>query len=150
MSGLPVSAELVARLWIGSRPGFSDAMVGATLPADTATWAALGFVQVTNIGGPRDLYTPRRESLVQIDTWANSPTSGRPPIHKAAALAEMIVRAAHPPFTPVQITPSGSLAAYSTFVVAEVHVARDPSRRPADEGRHARYSTDLRIWWVET
>ena len=105
---------LVAVAWLGQRvPGLAPAMVATKLPRDLAAWADLGFVQASIVTGTPDVDVPIRRPLVQVDCWAASVdaqgnVSTRPPVNKAARLAERII--GRP--LPGRLMHAGSLKAY--------------------------------------
>lgn len=141
--------ELVARAWILSIPGML-ASVGTTLPGDIATWAEHGFYQLSLAGGRRDRDVPQSRSLIQVDAFAATPNSGRPPWSKANQMAEVIVAQTYgsvddpTPAARVVTLPTG----YQQARVQTVEVTSEPRRMLGDEARIAHYSLDMIITWV--
>ena len=85
------TSPLVAVAWLGQRvAGLAPGMVATRLPRDLSTWADLGFVQATVVTGTPDVDVPIRRPLVQVDAWAHSPDGVKPPVNKAARLAELV------------------------------------------------------------
>lgn len=147
----PTSA-LVAVAWLSQRvPGLTDAMVATSLPRGTAEnpypWAADGFVQATVITGTPDVDVPIRRPLVQVDCWAMTPNSGRPPIAKAANLAEL-VRVATELDSARYSSPIVSREYYGGAIVLSAYVESEPAEIPDDPSGYAHVTLDLRIEWV--
>lgn len=141
---LRATTELVATAWL---KGVVGDIVAGTLPRDNSTWAASGFVVLATVGGTADMYVPLRSPVVSVDCWAVSPSSNRPPWHKATWLAEQIQAACYESeATPRILTlPTGYpqarvLSAYSTY---------EARRVPADEAGYARLNLGLTFNWVE-
>ncbi|MGH8571199.1 MAG: hypothetical protein ACREX8_01310 [Gammaproteobacteria bacterium] len=144
MTHLP-SAELLMVAWLKGLPGVPPDGVATTLPGDPATWAALGFVQVTTVGGSPAVHTPLRNPVVAVDCWANNPNSQKPPWGKASALAETIVSACYGDTAQRVVTmPAG----YSNARLMAVYPLSEPRRVPADEAGFARLSVDLSVSWA--
>lgn len=143
---LRANTELVTIAWLGGVTGLSAGMVAATLPKDNTSWAVSGFVTVRTVGGAPGMYVPLRAPVVMVDTWAVSPSSGKPPWFKANALAELVdagCRAADVQRTltlPVNYPQARVLGA---FLLSE------PRRAYGDQGDYARYTADLALRWVE-
>lgn len=141
------NSELVAVAWLQGADGMEDGQVATTLPADTTTWAAHGFVQVPMVvGGTPQLHHALREPVVQVDVWAVNPSSGKPPWGKAASLMELIVAATYD-IDRMQRTltlPTG----YPQARVMTAHLITEPRRIPADNASYARYSADLALHWI--
>lgn len=138
------SSELVAAAWIGSLPGFTPAMVATTLPKDTTSWAATGFVTVTPAGGSPSVDVHTRWSLIQVDTWGASLNSGKPPWGPASDLAETIVRACWDDNQQVNVAVRPG---YNVARLYGVWAATDPIRIWDDTSSYARWRFDLRLTW---
>ncbi|MEU9819212.1 hypothetical protein ACIGG9_16025 [Pseudonocardia alni] len=140
-------AELVCKAWLQAIPGLPG--VAADLPADQASWAADGFVTYLGLGGRPDLDLPRRKPVFQIDCWAVSPTSGKPPWGKANQLAELIVAATFAPTGPLWGIRGVDLGAnYHRARVMAAQVVSEPRRMRFDEGAFARFSLDVQLTWA--
>lgn len=140
--------ELVAVAWLSQRvPGITAGQVATSLPSDPAAWAAEGFVQVQAIpGGAPDIDVPVRHPVLQVDTWAATPSSSKPPWNKANRLAELIRVATEEAQTygrPVDL-PADYLGArvQAAYLVSEV------LRVPGDPSGYARFTFDLALDWV--
>lgn len=139
---------LVAEAWLAQRvPGLTAGMVASALPRDTATWAEKGFVQATVITGTPDIDVPIRRPLVQVDLWAMTPNSARPPKAKAANLAEL-VRTATELETARYSTPVALPDNYGDAIVLSVYPETEPAEIPDDPSGYAHFTLDLRIEWV--
>jgi hypothetical protein len=146
MTTLRANTELVAMAWLAGVTGLSSAMVAATLPKDNSSWAASGFVTVRTAGGSPGIHVPMRQPVVTVDTWAVSPSSGKPPWFKANALAELLdvgCRAANAARTVTLPTNYGQARVHSAYLVSE------PRRAYGDQGDYARYTTDLALNWTD-
>lgn len=135
------------KAWLGSIPGLPNA--AADLPSDQASWAADGFVTFLAIGGRPHTDQAIRRPVFQVDTWAVSPTSGKPPWGKANQLAELIVAATYAPSAPAWgirgVDPGSS---YQQARVMAAEVVSEPRRMRFDEGTYARFSLDLQLTWA--
>lgn len=139
---------LVAVAWLGQRvPGLAPGIVATRLPRDLAAWADLGFVQATVITGTPDVDVPIRRPLVQIDAWAHSPDGVRPPVNKAARLAELVRVATELP-TARYSSPVEMPANYAGAVVLSAYVATEPYEVTDDPSGFARISLDLVLEWA--
>ena len=139
---------LVAMSWLGQRvTGLTPAMVAGSLPKSPEAWADEGFVQVTEIPGARaniDLPQARRP-IVQVDFWACNPGSAKPPLHKAARLAELVRAAIEvQSYGQAVVLPNGYLGArvQAAYFLDEPSVVRD------DPSGYARLTADLEVDWV--
>lgn len=139
---------LVAVAWLGQRvDGLAPGMVATRLPRDLAAWADLGFVQATVISGTPDVDVPIRRPLVQIDAWAHSPDGVKPPVNKAARLAEL-VRVATELSTAKYSTPVEMPANYAGAIVLSAYVVTEPYEVTDDPSGFARISLDLVLEWA--
>lgn len=139
---------LVAVAWLGQRvPGLAPAMVATRLPRDLAAWADLGFVQASVVTGTPDVDVPIRRPLVQIDAWAHSPDGVRPPVNKAARLAELVRVATELP-TARYSSPVEMPANYAGAVVLSAYVVTEPYEVTDDPSGFARISLDLVLEWA--
>ena len=139
------TSELVACAWLAGVPGLSSNMVATQLPNDVSSWKATGFVTVRTIGGTPSMYTPLRQPVLAIDTWAVNPTSNKPPWFQANGLMELIrsgceARNGHRWVTmPAQYGPAQVGSAY--FVT-------EPQRVYTDQGGYAHYNANLTLCWA--
>ena len=148
---LRANAELVVMAYLRACLASYDTAVGAVLQgprADgTLSWAGVGFVQPSTIGGPIDPNVPLRRSVVSLDVWAANPGSKRPPWGQAFAVAETIIAATYD--TPTHDThsvvtlPDG----YPDARVTGFRALTEPARRPADPSDYARVGFDVEIVW---
>lgn len=143
----PTSA-LVAVAWLGQRvAGLVPGMVATKLPRDLSTWVDLGFVQATIIPGSAEVDVPIRRPLVQIDAWAHSPDSTRPPVNKAARLAELVRVATELP-TAKYSSPVTMPANYGGAIVLSAFLVSEPSEVANDPSGYARVTLDLELAWA--
>ncbi len=142
----PPNVELLAVAWLKSLDGIPANGVATTLPADPATWAGEGFVQVTTVGGSPAVHTPLRRPVVQLDTWANNPDSLKPPWGKASALMETVIWGCYQLSTQQRtfVLPHG----FGNARLLTAWPVTEPRRVPADESGFARYSCDLTMVWT--
>lgn len=149
---LRANAELVVMAYLRQRilAAYGTA-VGAVLqgPAEdgTLSWAGVGFVQPSTIGGPIDANVPLRRSVVSLDVWAANERSKRPPWGQAYAVAETVIAATydtqgHDTHAVVTL-PTG----YPDARVTGFRVLTEPSRRPSDPSDYARVGFDVEITW---
>ncbi|HEY3689644.1 MAG TPA: hypothetical protein VGL46_05000 [Pseudonocardiaceae bacterium] len=146
MTTLRANTELVALAWLAGVTGLSAGMVGATLPKDTTSWSATGFVTVRASGGAPGIHVPMRNPVVTVDTWGVRPTSAKPPWFLANYLAELLdvgCRAVDAARTVTLPTNYGQARVHSAYLVSE------PRRAYGDQGDYARYTTDLALNWVD-
>jgi len=122
-------------------------MVATKLPRDLAAWADLGFVQASVVTGTPDVDVPIRRPLVQIDAWAHSPDGVKPPVNKAARLAELVRVATELP-TAKYSTPVAMPANYAGAVVLSVWPASEPAEVTDDPSGFARITFDLELRWA--
>lgn len=143
MAYLP-SSEQVAMTWIRSIEGIDPAQVATRLPADPATWAAKGFIQVSVITGAPEIYTPVRGPVVQVDCWANTANSQQPPWGKASTLAERILFASYARVSQTLAMPDNFYAAR----LMSVYPISEPRRIEGEESGYARLNFDMTFRWV--
>lgn len=150
---LPTSA-LVAVAWIGQRvPGVTPGMVATSLPRDTATWADLGFLQVTVIPGVAEIDSGgRRRAVVQVDGWgvsvkADGSAGARPAVNKATRLVELVRRATE---DDVQAfgRPVTLPDAYLDARVLAAYPMTEPAPVDGDPSGYGRVTFDLALDWV--
>lgn len=143
---LPTS-PVVAVAWLRSRAGIDPGQVATKLPRDLATWADLGFVQATIIPGSVDDDLRVRRPLVQVDAWAHSPDGVKPPVGKAARLAELVLKAIE---TGEQDF-GAEIALGANYLPARILAAHSPTEPSAVEGDpsgFARVTFDFVLEWV--
>jgi len=141
--------ELVAVAWLSSRvPGLVAAQVGTTLPKDVSTWADEGFLQIQALpGGAPDVDVPVRRPVFQLDAWASTPGSNKPPWHLANRLAELVREAteADAALYGREVTmPANYLGAR----VQAAYLVSEPRRVTNDPAGYARFTLDLAIDWA--
>lgn len=141
------NSELVAVAWLQGATGIEAGQVATNLPSDGATWATNGFVQVVGVsGGTPQLHYALREPVVQVDTYAINPNSGKPPWGKASSLFELLVAATYD-VARMQRTltlPTG----YPQARVMTAHFVSEPRRMPGDDSSYARFTADLVLHWI--
>lgn len=136
------TGELLAIAWITSVCGLN---AGTTLPRNEAAWANSGFVQLTTVGGSPGIDTPIYNPVLNVDCWAVSPSSNKPPWGKANQLAEVITAAGfRKGAMALHISDSGYLGA----LVTDVYATTKPRRMLSDEARYARYQFDLSMHYL--
>ena len=140
------NSELVAVAWLQGAAGIEAGQVATTLPTDVTTWQANGFVQVCPaVGGAPQLHYALREPVVQIDTYAVNPASGKPPWGTAASLMELLVAAT---YDTARMQRTLTLpAGYPQARLFTAHFLTEPRRLPGDDSSYARYSADLAFHW---
>lgn len=143
------TSELVAQAWISSIPDMV-AQVGEQLPADNTTWASTGFVAVAVVGGNPDVDVPIKKPVIQLDCWAASHGSNKPPWQQAAVLAEQIRAACYDKTLahfarPLLINVNGVV--YPSANCLTVYVLTEPHRIYDDIGDNAGYSMDIALTW---
>ena len=142
------NAELVARAWLAQVTGITAGMVSTTLPADKTTWTTDGFITVQCVGGQPSIDYALRGSAIQVDCWANSGTSSRPPWGKAAQLAEKITAGIYARQGQQAVLTMPVTGYYQVFV-REVIPTQEFRRVPGDDASYARYTADLIVKWTE-
>lgn len=147
--------EMAAAAWIGTVPGLSPAMVGEVLPPDVdadgtvAAWVQTGFVTVALVGGNPDDALPILKPVVQVDVWATTPGSNKPPWRKAYAIGTAITRATwdrNDIARPLAINENG--VAYPAAAVKTAYVTSAFRRMYDDAGDYAHLQGDLALEWV--
>ncbi|WP_030917303.1 hypothetical protein [Streptomyces sp. NRRL B-24720] len=148
MAVIPMAnTELVAVAWLLSAAGIEPGQVATTLPSDSAAWAENGFVHVVGaVGGSPQVDYALREPVVQIDTYAVNPGSGKPPWGKAASLMELIAAAAYQGAGMQRALTL--LPGYPQARVMSAHFTSEPRRMPGDDSSYARYQADLALHWI--
>lgn len=141
MAEYPANGEIVAVHWLKGVAGINPDLVNTTLPQPNDSFAASGFVQATQVAGTEDIYTFMQESVIQVDCWAYTANSNKPPWGKAMTLAERIKRDAETGARLV-VTPSQ----FEDALVRQVTCSTLPRRFP--DPAYARYMMDLRIYWT--
>lgn len=146
----PANSAQVAAAWLNAIPGL-DAPVATTRPADPSSWANTGFVVVSVIGsaGDRDLSASRRP-ILQVDAWAVSPGSSKPPRGMAGAIAERVRQATEDPaMVGITVVPRSGSVGYAPAVVADVWLeSGEPREIPDPDSSYAHFSMDIGLTWV--
>lgn len=145
---LPTS-PVVAIAWLRSRAGIVPGQVATKLPRELAEWADLGFVQATVITGSVDDDLRVRSPLIQLDAWAHSTDSVKPPVGKAARLAELVLKAtesdAQAYGQTIDLGPN-----YLPARVLAAHSPTEPSVVEGDPSGFARVTFDFVLTWVRS
>jgi len=141
--------ELVAVAWLSQRvAGLVAAQVGTTLPKDVTTWADAGFLQVQALpGGSPDVDVPVRRPVFQLDGWATTPGSAKPPWNLANRLVELVRQATEANdalYGRTIVLPANYLEAR----VQAAYLVSEPRRIPGDPAGYARFTLDLAIDWA--
>jgi hypothetical protein len=137
------SSELVAQAWLETL-GLTADSIGSSLPADPATWAAGGYVQVTTISGAPAVHVEFRRPTVQIDCWCTRLDSEQVPWNRAGDLAGQIVDATYAMTGAVNVVlPAG----YRPVRVHNVFPRSEPRRVSGDPAGYARVMVDLTFAW---
>ena len=143
--------ELVSAAWLGSVPGLSPSMCATQLPADESVWADNGFVTVAVVGGTPHPDLPLSRPVIQVDCWAVSPSSSKPPWFKANAIATVIRYACWSRTNvPRLLTITANGVSYPTAAVRSAVMVTQPRRIWGDGGDYARYSADISLVWTMT
>ncbi|WP_152626484.1 hypothetical protein [Streptacidiphilus carbonis] len=152
---LEANDENVAAAWLASITGLSADMVGTVLPPDVnadgsvASWIETGFVTVAVVGGNPDPMLPVSRPVVQVDCWATTPGSNKPPWNQALALSRAVLRATWDRYRiPRPLTPVVNGVAYPLAVVQSATVATAFRRMYDDQADYARVTGDVQLSWV--
>lgn len=148
---LHTNTELVAGAWLADLPGLSASMVGPRLPRPSAdgkiSWPD-GFIAYTTVGGSPDMYQPLASPVLQLDCWATTPNSSKPPFGKANQLAEIVRWAV------LERTNFGELLSmhpvgYAQARVKSAYLLQEPRPVYSDPGDYACYRFMLALLWIE-
>lgn len=145
---MPPTNEVVALAWLSQRvEGITEGQVATSLPSDVTKWADEGFVQVQAIpGGSPDIDTFQRRPVLQLDFWATTPGSNKPPWNEANNLAERVRIATEEGQSfgkPVVLHPR-----FSGARVQSAYLLTEPTRVTDDPSGYARFTADLMLHWV--
>lgn len=153
------SDEQVAVAWIGSIPAIAELggtkMVATRLPADVdkagdpAAWVETGFVTVSVVGGNPDPLLPVNRPVIQVDVWATTPGSNRPPWWQATAISNAIKYACWSRVQmprPLDITVRGRQ--YPLAVVQGATLLTTFRRLYEDSADYAHLTGDLWLSWI--
>lgn len=146
---LLANSELIAVAYFEQIPGLTVDVVATQLPKAEADWAQNGAITVQVVGGHPDIDLPVRNPLVQVDCWATTLNSNKPPWFKAAALAEACWlgtrnrnRGAR------RIAVSAGPVEYPAAIVLTAVFLTEFRRVYDDKADAARYSADLGMSWA--
>lgn len=143
--------ELVASAWVGSITGLSPQMCATQLPSDETAWSDNGFVTVAVVGGSPHPDLPLSRPVIQVDCWAVSLSSSKPPWFKASAIATAIKYACwHRTNIPRLLTITANGVTYPSAAVRSAVMVTQPRRIYGDPADAARYSCDLQLVWAVT
>lgn len=143
------TTELVAVAWLKLMVPYLGNRVATELPQDNASWSASGFTVVSATGGTPHPELEVARPVVTVDTYAVSPSGGRPPWNLANQQAEQIKHQAQlRALTGGQAAYVTLPAAYRSARVFGVRALTEPRRVPGDQGNYARYTQDLEVWWT--
>ena len=134
------SAEQVCVAWLKSLPELAGIGVAASLPALSA-WGGVSFVTAgPSLGGIPNPYDPTRSPVIQVDCYAKSPNSSRPPWNVASQIAEAITDATY------SASQNGILTIPGEYLSVKLFTAQprsSPRRLYGDVEALARYSVDI-------
>lgn len=155
------TARLTAIGWlIAAVPGFTQAMVGPTLPTDPAKWTLTGFVRVGPVvGGTPDVELPVASPVMSVHLYGVNGVqapggqwswSDKPPWSRTAQLGERIRAAV------VAATYDGGLTrqiampvtGYAHAYVHAVSMLSEPREALGDVASYAHYQFDLQFTWT--
>lgn len=143
------NSELVAVAFLQQMPGVTADVVATQLPKNEADWAANGAITVAVVGGHPDVDLPVRNPLVQVDCWATTLNSNKPPWFKAAALAEAVWQATRNRNRGARvISISSGPVPYPAAIVLTAVFLTEWRRIYDDKADAARYSADLGMTWA--
>lgn len=146
-----VTTRLVYVAWISTIAGLTASGVGNTLPPDDTTWSAGGYIVVpATVGGTPHTNAPLRRPVAQVECWATTPGSGKPPWNKAAQLAEQIRFASYDRINfgrLLTITENG--VPYPDAMVRAVTMLTEPRQIWGDVADYAGWSFDLALQWIQ-
>lgn len=149
------TSELVAVAWLSAyvldeQGDTIESQIGTTLPKDNTAWADKGFLQASSIPGGRspDLDVPLRLPVVQLDGWACTPGSNKPPWHLANRLLELVRLTTEAAQTGNYGKPLVVKTGYLNVRVQAAYLISEPGRVTDDPSGFARYTADLAIDWV--
>jgi hypothetical protein len=143
------NSELVAVSYFQQLPGLHADVVATQLPKNEADWAADGAITVQVVGGHPDADLPVRNPLVQVDCWATTLNSNKPPWFKAAALAEACWQGTRNRNRGGRrITITAGPVDYPAAIVLTAFFLTEWRRVYDDKADAARYSADLAMSWA--
>lgn len=146
---LLANSELVAVSYFQQMPGLKADVIATQLPKDEADWAANGAITVQVVGGHPDSDLPVRNPLVQVDCWATTLKSNKPPWFKAAALAEAAWLGTRNRNRGARRVPvSAGPVVYPAAIVLTALWLTEWRRVYDDKADAARYSADLGMSWA--
>lgn len=141
------SSRLVATAWTQAL-GLNVDGVGRDLPADPASWAAHGFVQVSTAGGVPHPDLPVSRPVVQFDVWGNRPGAAAPPWALVGDIAGQIVAACYD--SDLYGEAVALPAAYRVARVLTVIPVTVPREVAGDPAGFARVTFDAVLTWTFT
>lgn len=144
MTTYVMTPEQVAVAWLKTLPTIPSDKVATSLPADSTVWGSTGFVQVTIAGGSPASSVPLYRPVVQVDCWAATTGSAKPPWGRAGSLAQAIVWATYR--FRGQVVNLGTDFAVASLL--SVRPLSEPRRIPDDEAGFARVQLDLELSWT--
>ncbi len=154
------NSEQVALAWLRAQPDLAGVPMGTTLPQDTSTWAATGFIQIAIAGrGHSSNEMGYRSPVLTAHCWATNPNKQTPPWGKANDLAEIIWHACVDDHNGLENL-STAITAAPKVRVLQVWGVYEPKRHRwgfptldtgavIDPGNSAHYVTDFEIAWCE-
>jgi hypothetical protein len=144
------TTDLVAPAFVASIPGLTADGVGNVLPHDDSLWSAHGYVLVpATVGGSPWSTGPVRRPVCQVECWATTPGSSRPPWGKAGQLAEQIRLATYDRhnFGRALAIVSGTVAFAGARVLGAMMLT-EPRRVYGDVEDYAGIVFDLQLDWI--
>lgn len=147
--------SLVAQSWVRQIPLVAALAtpppVGLTLPANPASWAVTGYLQVLTVGGSPDLDYPLHRPVVTVFAWATVLGSKKPPWAMAGRLAHYVFNACYAERTVIRKILSITLGGetYPPAQIIEATALTEPREVPGDPSGYARYQLDFELMWVQ-
>lgn len=145
MTLLLANPQQVMVAWLKGLPFIGTGMAGIEPIVDNNSWPVSGYVQVEGtIGGQINQYTGQRQSVVQLDVMAYSPSSPWPLFGTSRELCERLIAAGIDNLnTQSELTLLPNMQKAIVFAVQ----CTEPFQVPGDEN-YARFTMDTRIDWV--
>ncbi len=154
------NSEQVTIAWLKVQSDLSGIPIGTTVPQDTSSWAATGFIQISVVGrGHSNPEIDYRSPVMTAFCWATNPNKQNPPWGKANDLADIIWDICGSNANGRENLTTAVSAAPKARVLQAWGV-QEPRRHKwgfptldtgavVNQGNTALYTTDFEIAWVE-
>jgi hypothetical protein len=143
------NSDLVAVQWLSTIPGGTADVVASQLPARKSEFSTNGAVVATVVSDPADPDLPIARPVVQIDFYAVTPSSGKPPWWKPSLLAEQVRLAVYDkPSHSRRLNLTAGGMQYPPARVISAVIRTGPRRIWADAADYARVQMDVSLTWV--